>query len=87
MSWTEPKREVDVTSTDPYEIARLWGVEVTATSGGLLALPVREACFARTPLGTHIGNPGDVLMVRNQTMKRMIVSSELFEFIFGEKLV
>ncbi|MGH7489033.1 MAG: hypothetical protein ACREMY_26035 [bacterium] len=79
-------RMVDVTSTDPYEIARLWGVEVTATTGGLLALPVRERCFVRTPGGTMEGDPGDVLLVSNQQMKRRIIPADLFYLIFGEVL-
>lgn len=77
----------DVTSTDPHEIARLWGVEVTPTSGGLLAMPCKTHCSIRQTHATlEVGEPGDVLIIHNQKQVRHIISASLFEFLFGEKL-
>lgn len=86
MNSTHTFTRVDVTSTDPHEIARLWGVEVGVLPGGLLALPVREHCIAMQPFDTEKGEPGDILLVNNQKMQRHIISAALFDFLFGKRL-
>lgn len=74
---------IDVTSTDPYEVARSQGGgDPIPMHNQCLAVKMREEFVLQTIEGSKAYPAGDYLVVNNQQMKRVHVSAEAFELLF-----